>query len=103
MQGSVAPLLVGGCIVIETVEQVLYRMGSVAPDRGMRFIAPAVGLHALGLALWYFLLRVTPLGVALPLMGAQYITIALAGKVLFREPVDLPRWIGIAVIVAASQ
>ena len=91
-------LLVAACIGVETAEQVLYRMGGRCRDRSMRFIGPGIALHFVWLTLWYFVLHAMPLGIALPLMGAQYVTVSLAGKFLFRERVDMQRWIGIAVI-----
>jgi len=46
------------------------------------------------------LLTLVPLGVAMPLMGASYVTTAFASRLLFKENVDGRRWLGIVVITA---
>ena len=97
-----ALLLLAGCIAAETAEQLLYR-GSA--DRGGfrkygAFLAPAIGFHLFRIALWLWLLRRLPLGVALPLTGLTSVTIALAARWIYREPVEARRWIGIALVFA---
>jgi undecaprenyl phosphate-alpha-L-ara4N flippase subunit ArnE len=97
-----ALFLLLGCIVGVTIEQLLYR-GST--DRtGLRkfggFIAPAIVFHVLRIALWLWLLRRLPLGVALPLTGLTSVTIALAAGYIYREPVGRRRWTGIALVFA---
>lgn len=99
---STAWLIVGTCIAIETTEQSLYRMASSALRRSawLKWVALAVILHAIGLALWMLLLKRMPLGVVLPLMGANFVMILLAGRVLFKEMITPRRWIGVALVVA---
>ena len=92
-------LILCACIAVVTFEQAFYRLAARSSARRITCFAAAVLLHICGLVLWYFLLRVLPLGVAMPLMGAQYATVAMAGKWFFGEPVDARRWIGIAIIM----
>ena len=92
-------IIVSACIVVITAEHVFFRLAARERRRYLTFVVPGIGLYGVELALWYLLLRETELGVALPLMGLQYAAVALAGKMLFGEKVDLRRWIGIAVIV----
>jgi uncharacterized membrane protein len=93
--------MVGVCVAIETIEQTLYRFaGTHAGRRKARFIVPAVLLHALGLMVWLNLLNKRPLGEVLPLMGANFVTVALAGRVLFGERLTRRRLLGIALVVA---
>lgn len=94
--------LIGGCIVLETTEQVLYRLAGRSDGRWhyWELISPAVIVHFTRLALWYLLLKTLPLGVAVPLLGANYIMIALAGWLIFGEKVNARRWLGTALVVA---
>jgi undecaprenyl phosphate-alpha-L-ara4N flippase subunit ArnE len=82
------------------MEQLLYRGGSTR--RGMRkfagFLLPAIGLHVFRIALWLWLLRRLPLGVALPLTGLASVTIALSAGWIYYEPVNRRRWAGIALV-----
>jgi undecaprenyl phosphate-alpha-L-ara4N flippase subunit ArnE len=95
-------LLLAGCIACETVEQLLYR-GST-DCAGLKkfggFLAPAIGFHIFRIALWLWLLRRIPLGVALPLTGLTSVTIALAAGWIYHEPVTRRRWIGIGLVFA---
>jgi multidrug transporter EmrE-like cation transporter len=88
------------CVLIETVEQLLFRTAGRRPERYFACVIPAVVLHVTGLGCWLLLLKHIPLGVALPLMGVNYVSIALAGRYLFGEPVDARRWTGIALILS---
>ncbi len=40
-----------------------------------------------------------PLGIALPLLGANYVAIALGGRLIFHEQIDRRRIIGIALVI----
>jgi drug/metabolite transporter (DMT)-like permease len=90
--------MIGGCILIETIEQCLYRLAGLRPKRWVRYVAPAVVLHVLGLMLWLNILSKRPLGEVLPLMGANFVTVALAGSVFFGERLAARRLAGIALV-----
>lgn len=90
-------LIIAACILIETGEQSLYRLSSGVSR--WRCLPPAIALHATGLGLWLLLLRRVPLGVALPLMGANFVMIVVAGRLLFKESVTPRRWAGVALVV----
>jgi drug/metabolite transporter (DMT)-like permease len=96
-------LMVGSCIVLETAEQSFYRLAGRAGGNRGRYVGsvvPAVVTHVVRLLIWYLVLRQVELAVAVPLMGATYITIALVGRVFFHERVDRRRWLGTALIAA---
>lgn len=93
-------LLVLLCVAFETLGQLLYRAGSRARTHRHLIILGGVVLHILEMVSWLTVLRFLPLGVALPLMGANYATIALAGHWIFGERCDRRRWSGVALIVA---
>jgi len=98
---AVAWLMIAACITIETAEQSLYRLASHATARGrwLAMVIPAVVLHAGCLAIWMLLLKRMPLGVVLPLMGANFVMILLAGKLFFHERISRRRWIGVLLVV----
>lgn len=50
-------------------------------------------------AAWMWLLTFVPLGIATPMLGASYITVAMASRWLFKETIDKSRWAGIALIL----
>lgn len=91
-------LLIGLCVLLETVEQCLFRLAGRRAHQYYFFIIPGVLLNIIGLLLWLFVLKSTQLGTALPLMAANNVTVAIAGKFLFGERVNLRRSIGIALI-----
>jgi drug/metabolite transporter (DMT)-like permease len=94
-------LLLAGCILIETVEQMLYRMGGRQRmrTRYLAFVAPATALNLVSLGLWLLVLRYLALGQALPLLAANNVTVALTGKWMFGEVIRPRRWIGVFLIV----
>jgi drug/metabolite transporter (DMT)-like permease len=94
--------LVFGCVLLETSEQTLYRLGGRASGRSgyWGYVAPAIGGHVARMALWYLVLKTLPLGEAVPLLGVNYVTIALVGRFVFGERVDGRRWLGTALVAA---
>ncbi len=92
-------LSLGLCVILDTAEHVAYSLVGRLPHRRVRWVVLGVGLHVVALAIWLWLLTRIPLGQALPLRGSGYITIALAGRVLFKEQVKAVAWMGIGVIV----
>jgi len=93
-------LLVIGCILLETCEHLAYRMAGWVTSQRLAWTSIGVGTHLLVLVVWFRLLTLVPLGIAMPLMGGSYLTTALAGRVLFGERVDRSRWLGITAIVS---
>jgi drug/metabolite transporter (DMT)-like permease len=90
-------------VVLETFEQIFYRLaGRVENNRTQywKHVAPAVAAHIVRLACWYLLLSSVKLGVAIPLLGVNYLAIALTGRLVFGERVDARRWLGTALVVA---
>lgn len=88
------------CIFAETVEQLLYRVASRVPTASAKRWALPIALHLAGFTAWLGLLRLWPLGVALPLTAIVNVTIPLAARQCLGERIDLYRWIGIAFVTA---
>ena len=80
---AVVPWLV--CVLCETSEHLAYRMAGRVPRRRLAWTALGVGWHVLLLVLWFWLLTLVPLGVAMPLMGASYVTTAFASRLLSKR------------------
>ena len=96
IQLAVLPLAL--CILLETAEHVSYSVAGDPGHRRERWLAAGVGHHLLLLLAWLWLLTILPLGVALPLRGASYITIALAGRILLSERVGRRCLVGVGTI-----
>ena len=92
-------ILIGICVAIETVEQLLYRFAGRNARLYIPVITLAITLHLTGMAFWYILLKLLPLGIALPLSGLSYATIALTSCYCFGEKVSWRRGLGITFII----
>jgi undecaprenyl phosphate-alpha-L-ara4N flippase subunit ArnE len=98
-----AMLLIAGCVTLETTEQILYRLAGRTEGERRKywsFVSPAIVAHVTRLALWFLLLSTLPLGIAIPLLGINYLAIAVAGRLVFGERVNRRRWLGTALVVA---
>ena len=93
-------LLIAVCVLSETSAQLCYRMAGKHHDRYFKFVVPGVLIQFIEFAAWFLVLKSLRLGIALPLMGANYVTIALASRFLFGETVNARRWTGIAFILS---
>ena len=100
MMSPLLLILLAVCVLIETVEQLLYRMAGRNHGRYLLYATPATILNMVGLAVWLLVLTRAPLAQALPLLAASNITVAAAGRLLFAETVTPRRWIGIVLISA---
>jgi undecaprenyl phosphate-alpha-L-ara4N flippase subunit ArnE len=91
--------MMGICILLETAEQLGYNYAGKVPRYRFAWISFSVLMHMSILVFWFWVLTLLPLGIAMPLNGGTYITVALASKALFKEKINTRRWIGIAAIV----
>ncbi|WP_024643439.1 4-amino-4-deoxy-L-arabinose-phosphoundecaprenol flippase subunit ArnE [Pseudomonas syringae] len=48
---------------------------------------------------WLMVLQRMEVGIAYPMLGANFVLITLVGRYLFKEPVDSQHWIGVALIL----
>jgi len=60
----------------------------------------AVFAYAISLLLWFLALRDVPLSVAYPFAGLTMALVAALGIVVLGESVDLPKLVGITLIIA---
>ena len=94
-------LLLAGCVLFQTTQQLFIRVAAHAPSRAgyFAFVAPAGVCYLLEMLCWFRLLSQVPLGLALPLIAINYAIVPLAAHRLFGEPLDRRRWTGIAFII----
>lgn|GEM_PF-2838494 len=88
------------CVALETCEHVLFKVSGKSPFWRWRALAGGILLYLCELGCWYWLLSYWPLGIALPLMGLNYVTVALAGSYFFSERLTLRRLLSIAMIIS---
>ncbi len=87
-------------IVVETLEQLMFKASAKYTNLSHHFLIGGLVLHVVQLISWFFVLALLPLNKAVPILGATYITIAIASKYLFKEQVDRRGWIGIFAIIS---
>jgi len=95
----IAALAIAFTILIETIEQLVFKSAAKFAVYRKYLLALGVALHAVQLLAWFLVLTLLPLGIAAPLMGATYITVAIGSRLVFGEKLDRRRAIGIAAIV----
>jgi len=66
--------------------------------RNRWFIAGILSL-GIGMLVWLAVLRRVPLGVAYPMLSLNYVLVALASRMWFREQISRRTWAGIACIM----
>ncbi|MDU8497977.1 4-amino-4-deoxy-L-arabinose-phosphoundecaprenol flippase subunit ArnE [Pseudomonas syringae] len=59
----------------------------------------AIACLGLGLLFWLLVLQRMDVGIAYPMLGLNFVLITLAGRYVFKEPVDPQHWLGIALIL----
>ena len=87
------------CVTFETCEQTLFRLAGKSEAWHHRAMAGGILFYLCELACWYWLLSYWPLGIALPLMGLNYVAVALVGAFVFGERLTLRRCLSIALIL----
>jgi undecaprenyl phosphate-alpha-L-ara4N flippase subunit ArnE len=85
-------------IIIETLQQVFFKLSAQKQDKKYFFTFLGIVMYLLYLVAWFKLLKTVPLGIALPVMGLNYVAVAFSGKLIFKEEIDLKRWCGIILI-----
>lgn len=88
------------CIILETFQQLSYSLAGRIVHKRFQFITLGIVCYLSMLIIWFWVLTFIPLGVATPLMGASYVTVALASKILFKSHIDFVHWAGIVLIIS---
>lgn len=99
MDLAVTPAVMG-CVVFETGQQVAFSLSGRFPSRKWQWLTVGVVCYLLELLFWFWVLKLLPLGIAVPLISANYITVSLVSHFLFQEKLNFQHWTGIVCIVA---
>ncbi len=86
-------------IIVETAQQMFFKFAGKYPARHLLFNFLGILMYLLFIAIWFRVLKELPLGIALPIMGMNYVAVALAGKWFFQEKITRQRWCGILLII----
>lgn len=65
----------------------------------LRWLALAVLLLGLGMAVWLNVLQRLPLSLAYPTLSINFVLVTLAARWLFKEPTTARHWCGVASIM----
>lgn len=95
------------CVTAESVQQICFKAGSnhTAPDRHpvlgallQPLIWAGIGLWAIEVVAWIFVLQQAPLSLAYPVMTLTYVGVPLAGMLLLGERPSRRQMAGAALI-----
>lgn len=64
------------------------------------WLALSILLLGVAMLLWLAVLRVVPVSIAYPMLSLNFVLVAIAAKLIWRETYSLQQWIGTLVIVA---
>lgn len=59
----------------------------------------AIAMLGFGMLFWLRLLQILPLSIAYPMLSINFIVVTLIGQFVYKEPVNLKHWLGIASIM----
>lgn len=66
----------------------------------IKWIALSLVLLGVAMLLWLAVLRVVPVSVAYPMLSLNFVLVAVAAKLIWREAYSLQQWLGTLAIVA---
>lgn len=87
-------------IIIETSQQVFFKMAGKYPDKKIIYSLLAISMYVLFVFIWLRILKTVPLNIALPIMGLDYVAVAAAGRIFFKEKISIKKCAGIALIIS---
>ena len=66
------------------------------------WIGLSIMLLGVAMLLWLFVLRVVPVSVAYPMLSLNFVLVAIAARLIWRETYSLQQWFGTLAIVAGG-
>lgn len=81
-------------------KQAAYLGARHGKKRLIMWIALSLFLLGVAMLLWLLVLRVVPVSVAYPMLSLNFVLVAIAAKVIWRETYTLQQWFGTLAIVA---
>lgn len=86
-------------IIVETAQQIFFKMAGKNNKKHLIYSLLGISMYLLFVLIWLRILKDLPLGFALPIMGINYVAVALAGNLIFKEQISIKRWGGILLIL----
>ncbi len=93
---AILPLII--CIILETFQQIFYSLSERVPQKRFYFLALGILSYLFILIAWFWILKLSPLSIASPLMAVTYVTVSIASSILFKEKINFSHWLGIFAI-----
>jgi undecaprenyl phosphate-alpha-L-ara4N flippase subunit ArnE len=107
MSGSLTPAMAGlilFCVLAETAREVCFKGSAGAGSWAFALLRPltwvGVAFWAVELTAWTVVLGRVPLTIAFPMMALSYVAIVVAGRLIFKEHVNLRHAAGVICITA---
>jgi len=85
-------------IIVETAQQVFFKMAGRHPEKYYIYSALGILMYLIFFFIWLRILKDLPLGFALPIMGLNYVVVAIADYVFFKKKLSLRKYGGIMLI-----
>ena len=92
----VSLLTCGGQLCQKQAAHCWERAGEARLKQTLRWLALAVLLLGLGMAVWLNVLQRLPLSLAYPMLSLNFVMVTLAARWLFHEPTSARHWCGVA-------
>ena len=86
-------------IVVETTQQLCFKMAGRHPEKQKVYSFLGIVMYLIFLLIWLRLLKDLPLGFALPITGINYVAVAIAGNIFFKEKLGVKKCSGILLIL----
>lgn len=106
MKGDLSLPMAGAiafCVVAETGREICFKCGAAA-ELTTALKKPVIWLGlvlwSVELGMWTIVLGHVSLSTAFPLMASSYASIALAGALIFKEPINSHHAVGLALVTA---
>ncbi|WP_123042241.1 EamA family transporter [Cohnella candidum] len=103
-------LLLLGNVFLMTAGQVLFKQGAkslsglsvsnLIPVVTNVYLLSGIFVYACSTVLWVYVLSRMNLSLAYPTQSLSYIFVMIASYLIFREPVSMAQWAGIALVLA---
>ncbi|CAI0700533.1 MULTISPECIES: 4-amino-4-deoxy-L-arabinose-phosphoundecaprenol flippase subunit ArnE [Serratia] len=95
----VSLLTCGGQLCQKQAAQCWQLAPAVRRGPTLRWLALAVLLLGLGMAVWLNVLQRLPLSLAYPTLSLNFVLVTLAARWLFKEPTTVRHWCGVGSIM----
>ncbi|MDQ0455743.1 EamA family transporter [Rhizobium paknamense] len=96
--------LIAFCVATETGREICFKQAATGQTGWQAIFSPVT---ALGIFFWFVellawsrVLSLVPLSLAFPIMALSYVSIAMAGTLLFKESINLRHALGIFLVTA---